>query len=208
MFNVANIKKFIQLERYQGFIFDMDGTLIDTMPAHLKAWATTAIEFGFPFKQEWLHSLGGMPSYKIASEINKKYGLTLDPMAVSCFKMKTFGALEDFGRPIESTNEVLTHFYGKKKIAVGTGSQRESALRLLSESQILDKLDTVVTATDVKRHKPHPDTFLVAAQELNLLPSECVVFEDTELGKQAAHAAQMDCVMVEGSGLAFYPCPH
>lgn len=80
-------------------------------------------------------------------------------------------------------------------------------MRLLSESQILDKLDTVVTATDVKHHKPNPDTFLIAAQELNLLPSECVVFEDTELGKQAAHAAKMDCVMVESSGLVFYPCP-
>lgn len=207
MLKVGNIRMLKQLERYQGLIFDMDGTLIDTMPSHLKAWEITATEFGFPFTQEWLHSLGGMPSYKIAAEVNKKHGLALDPMAVSAFKMKAFSGLENFGLPIESTNEVLEHFYGKKKIAVGTGSQRESAMRLLSESQILDKLDTVVTATDVKHHKPNPDTFLIAAQELNLLPSECVVFEDTELGKQAAHAAKMDCVMVESSGLVFYPCP-
>ncbi|MCG9595820.1 beta-phosphoglucomutase family hydrolase [Vibrio sp. Isolate25] len=195
-----------QLEQYQGLIFDMDGTLIDTMPAHLKAWAVTAREFGFPFTQDWLHSLGGMPSYKIATEVNKKHGLSLDPMEVSKFKMKAFAGLNDFGLPIDSTNHILNHFHGRKKIAVGTGSQRESALRLLKESQILDKLDTLVTATDVVNHKPNPDTFLKAAEQLQLTPNQCIVFEDTELGKKAAHAANMDCVMVEGAELVFYPC--
>ncbi len=52
----------IDLTAYEGLIFDMDGTLIDTMPAHVKAWQQTAEEFGFHFEASWLHSLGGMPS--------------------------------------------------------------------------------------------------------------------------------------------------
>ncbi|HAS6055004.1 beta-phosphoglucomutase family hydrolase [Vibrio vulnificus] len=195
----------IPFNGYTGFIFDMDGTLIDTMPAHLIAWEKTAEHFQFPFEQQWIHSLGGMPSFKIAAEINKKYGLSLVAMDVSQFKMAAFSALEEYGDAIECTHRVLEKYLGQKKMAVGTGSQRESAIRLLAKANLLDKLDALVSATEVQNHKPHPDTFLLAAQQLGLPAHECVVFEDTELGKQAAHAAKMDCVMVENGELVFYP---
>lgn len=191
--------------RYSGFIFDMDGTLIDTMPTHLSAWQKTAEQFGFPFDQSWIHSLGGMPSFKIASEINKKYGLALIPEDVSRFKMDTFAAFDKHGETIECTVQVLEQYLGQKKMAVGTGSQRESAIRLLTNAGLVDKLDAIVSATEVANHKPHPDTFLLAAQQLGLAADACVVFEDTELGKQAAHAAGMDCFMVEAGALVFYP---
>ncbi|MGR5236912.1 beta-phosphoglucomutase family hydrolase [Vibrio alfacsensis] len=195
----------IDFSAYKGLIFDMDGTLIDTMPAHLAAWQATADRFNFPFHQDWLHSLGGMPSFKIVSEVNREHGLSLDPKTVSRFKMDTFAEMEQHGEIIPCTNIVLEQFLGSKKVAVGTGSQRDCALRLLAKAGILRKLDAVVTATDVERHKPFPDTFIVAAEQLGLAADECIVFEDTELGKQAAHAAGMDCVMVENGKLIFYP---
>ncbi|WP_428775878.1 beta-phosphoglucomutase family hydrolase [Vibrio sp.] len=194
-------------DRYQGLIFDMDGTLIDTMPAHLEAWQQTAKQFGFPFDQAWLHSMGGMPSFKIATEINRTYQLQLDEQQVSLFKMNAFIDQDNHGSHKVQTTAVLEFYLGKKKLAVGTGSQRESALRLLKENQLLDKLDAVVTATDVENHKPNPDTFLAAARLLQLQPEHCLVFEDTPLGLQAAHAAGMDCMMVEGDELVFYPKP-
>ncbi|RTZ17409.1 beta-phosphoglucomutase family hydrolase [Vibrio aquaticus] len=194
------------LDDYQGLIFDMDGTLIDTMPAHLEAWHQTAAHFEFPFSNDWLHSLGGMPSYKIAAEVNAKYGLSLDPYEVSRFKMATFAAIEQHGEVIPCSVNVLEHYYSKKKLAVGTGSQRDSAIRLLTKAGLIEKLDAIVTATDVTNHKPHPETFLQAADQVGLKPDQCVVFEDTKLGMQAAHAAEMDCVMVEKGNLVFYPC--
>lgn len=112
--------------------------------------AKTAEQFGFDFEASWLHSLGGMPSYKIAGEVNSKYGLSLDPQAVSTFKMASFAAIEDKGDIIPCTHSLLLEHLGSKKIAVGTGSQRKSAEQLLEKTDILNKLDILVTATDVK----------------------------------------------------------
>lgn len=198
----------INFDVYDGFIFDMDGTLLDTMPAHLLAWKETAKHFAFPFDSQWLYGLGGMPSAKITMHINKKLGTQLNPELVAAYKMNCFDSADFQPEPIRSTYDLLCQWHGKKKMAIGTGSQRESALRLLRSAQVLDKFDAVVSATDVKEHKPHPETFLMACEQMGLQPKQCLVFEDTQIGLQAAHAGGMDCVLVTEQGLEFYPLPN
>ncbi len=196
----------LDYDQYQAFIFDMDGTLLDTMPAHLDAWELTAREFSFPFSREWVHSMGGMPSSKIVEQINSKFALNIDAYDASQFKMAAFKTMSNEINPIAATLNVLNTYHQTKRIAIGTGSQRESAERLLSDCGLADKVEVLVSANDVENHKPSPDTFVKAANLLQVEPQKCLVFEDTELGKQAAHAAGMDCIMVVGEELVFHPC--
>lgn len=193
------------VENYQGIIFDMDGTLIDSMPYHLDAWKLTSEEFNFPYDRPWINGMGGMPSAKIVVEVNRRYELELDVKVVTQFKMAKYLSFGFHGKPISATNKILDHFLGKKRIAVGTGSPQVQAHKLLKETEIFEKLDAVVTASDVQNHKPNPDTFLLAAEKLGLSPNQCIVFEDTQLGKQAAHAAGMDCILITDEELSFHP---
>ncbi len=197
----------LDLEQYHGFIFDMDGTLVDSMPAHLDAWERAAKDFSIPFDREWIGSMGGMPSFKISLEVNKRYGLNLNPIAVAKAKMTYFELTTDCGDIIEETCHIVKQYFGRKKMAVGTGSVRENAARILNDKGLTRYFDAIVTASDVDNHKPNPDTFLLAAEKLSLDPRKCVVFEDTVFGLQAAHAAGMDCVMVVKGGLEFVPKP-
>ncbi|HAS63717.1 MAG TPA: carotenoid dehydrogenase [Vibrio sp.] len=195
----------LNYDKYQGFIFDMDGTLLDTMPVHLIAWENTAKKYDFPYSKDWIYSMGGMPSSKIISEINKCYQLNIPIQQASQFKMRTFTDISSNVERIEQVTDILEKYVGLKKIAVGTGSQRISAERLLKLAGLYENIEVLVSANDVENHKPNPDTFVLAAAQLKLPPSQCLVFEDTQIGKQAAHAAKMDCVILEGKQLVFYP---
>ena len=195
----------IDLSAYHGLIFDMDGTLIDTMPANLSAWEKTANQYDFPFDADWTYSLSGQPSAKMAMEMVERYQLDLDPYEIAKTKMNYYLNLQEHGDMIECTYQILLENRDKKRIAIGTGSQRASALQLLESKGVVSLFDTIVTSTDVTNYKPEPDTFLLAAERLNIAPAKCIVFEDTELGKQAAHAAGMDCLMVVGEQLEFHP---
>ncbi|KKC99292.1 MULTISPECIES: HAD family hydrolase [Photobacterium] len=192
----------MDLSRYQGLIFDMDGTLIDSMPAHIAAWRFACEQFRIPFDAQWLMSLGGSPTIKTAQMMNEKYHMDLNIQAVADTKWHFFETLEQKGDVIPATVSILLQYKDQKKVAVGTGCRRVNAESLLTITEILPLLDALVTADDVRNHKPHPDTFLEAAMRLGLAPHQCVVFEDTDLGRQAALSAGMDCFLVTDGAIA------
>ena len=184
------------LSRYKGIVFDMDGTLIDSMGAHGKAWQQTSEQHGFPYDGTYIHDLGGVPTREIVKLLNEKYGLSLDLDAVTETKRQAFLKLEGSATVIDATFAVMQRYQGLLKMGVGTGSERNNAIRMLTESGLLDRLETVVTASDVTHGKPHGETFLTVAHNMGLQAKDCVVFEDTEIGRQAAQNAGMDCIMV------------
>jgi beta-phosphoglucomutase family hydrolase len=186
----------LDLSPYQGIVFDMDGTLIDSMGAHAKAWQQTCEHFGCPYDGDYIHNLGGVPTRAIVVLLNAKHGLNLDPDEVTETKRQAFLTLDDKPSVIAATFAVMQHYHGKLKMGVGTGSDRQNAMHVLQQTGLLNKLDTVVTASDVSLGKPHAETFLAVATNMGIAAKDCVVFEDTEIGRQAAHNAGMDCIIV------------
>lgn len=186
----------IDLSAYDAIIFDMDGTLVDSMGSHLVAWQQVCEHFGYDFDYDYMHGLGGIPTKATAVILNEKFGKDHSPDDVAIFKRDAWNALDHSPTLIPETLAVFEHNLGKKKMAIGTGSARAHAVELLTHHNILDKLDALVTANDVSNGKPHPETFLSAAQQIGVAPEKCVVFEDTKIGQQAAMAAGMDCILV------------
>lgn len=194
------------LAHYQGIIFDLDGTLVNSMIAHATAWEKTCKTFSIPYDKPWLDSLGGMPSRKVTLELLKRYELTLDPAMITADKTANYEAIEHKGEVIEETFSLLKRYAKTKKVGIGTGSQAKHAKAILATTSIPSYIQTLVTSDDVVNHKPHPDTFLQVAQNLSVPPENCVVFEDTQIGQQAATRAGMDCYMVKnGTVVQFIP---
>lgn len=186
----------IDLSHYKGLIFDMDGTLVDTMPTHLEAWRLTAEHHDFEFSYEWFYELGGVPTLETIVMVNEAQDLRLEPLGVSITKRQIYESICSKIDLIDETHGLLLQHRPDKKIAIGTGSDRRGADRTLAASGLLGLLDAVVCSDDVANHKPSPDTFLLAAERLGLKPHECVVFEDTRTGLEAARSAGMDCYLV------------
>ncbi|GAC16130.1 HAD family hydrolase [Aliiglaciecola lipolytica] len=184
------------LSKYKGIVFDMDGTLIDSMGTHAIAWQQTCEIFDIPCDGEFIYSLGGVPTREIVSLLNQKYGLDRDLDQVAQKKREIWLGLDEELAVIDDTYQVMLRYQGQLKMGVGTGADRENALRMLTETGLLERVETVVTSSDVTHGKPHGETFLTVAQNMGLNADECVVFEDTEIGRQAAINAGMDCIMV------------
>ena len=187
----------LDLTRYKAIIFDMDGTLIDSMGAHVRAWQMTCEYYGYPFDADYMHGLGGVPTRQTVVLLNQHFGLSHSPDEVAEKKRAFWLSLDDTPVIIESTYQVLQHYQGQLKMGIGTGAERAHALDVLAKTGLNSHISALVTATDVSQGKPHPETFLTVAGLLETPPTQCVVFEDTLIGKEAATRAGMDCILVQ-----------
>jgi beta-phosphoglucomutase family hydrolase len=184
------------MPEYKALIFDCDGTLADTMPAHYVAWHKTLLRHGIDFNEDRFYSLGGVPTVQIIQLLASEAGLSLDAVAVGREKEMAFHEAIDSVEPIAAVVDIARRHVGKLPMAVGTGSEWWSAERVLKRIGVLDWFGAVVCADHVQRHKPAPDVFLEAARRLGVDPKDCCVYEDTDLGLAAGRAAGMAVVDV------------
>lgn len=183
-------------DAYNGLIFDMDGTILDTEPTHRQAWRQVLAQHGMTFDEKALIGLNGSPTWRIAQFIVEQHQSGLDPYHLAAEKTALFKSiLFDVVRPLPLI-EVVKAYKGRRPMAVGTGSEHAMAEALLQHLGLRDYFSAIVGADDVKRHKPEPDTFIRCAELMGVSPLRCVVFEDADFGLQAARAAGMDAVDV------------
>jgi beta-phosphoglucomutase family hydrolase len=182
---------------FDAYIFDCDGTLADTMPLHYRAWLAALKEHNAEFPEALFYELGGVTTERIVELLNERHGHTMPVQETATHKDNLFVEMIPQILPIEPVVELVHQFHSVKPLAVASGGTREIVTKILSALGILRKFDAVVTAEDCRRGKPAPDPFLEAARRLGVLPSRCLVFEDTTAGIAAAKAAGMKWVLVE-----------
>ncbi|MGD0902466.1 MAG: HAD family phosphatase [Terracidiphilus sp.] len=181
---------------FRAYLFDCDGTIVDSMPLHYIAWKTAFSEWNCPFPEDLFYSWGGKPTREIVSTLNKMHGLAMPVEALAEHKEELYFKMLPQLKAIPEVLEQIEAQHGRIPFAVVSGGRRESVLRSLTALHLLDKFDTIVGAEDYTNGKPAPDAFLVAAARLGVAPKDCLVFEDTDLGVQAATAAGMASVRV------------
>jgi beta-phosphoglucomutase family hydrolase len=177
----------------KGLIFDLDGTLADTMPYHFKSWKKACRKFGADIDKAFLKRHTGTPGWIIADELikmNKLNGnVTVDQILE--VKLSEFYKQQHLVKPVIPVVEIVKKYYRILPMAVGTGGHRDAVERTLAITDLLKYFDIIVTANDVLNYKPHPETFLRCARQMNVEPRFIEVFEDGDLGIEAAIEAGM-----------------
>ncbi len=192
---------------YSGYIFDLDGTLVDSMGLHYRAWRESLAAYGAPkhvfFGEEFV-SNGGRAAVDIVTSLNSIYGLDLPAAEIARDKRDLYMRyLNEIKLDIIPETVGLVHQLIEKGIpfAIGTGSAPQGALATLKAAGLESIFSHIVTPEDVpaERGKPCPDIFLLCAERMGVEAKDCVVFEDAQPGIDAAIAAGMDYVFVDST---------
>ena len=196
---MASIGSFnFPLNGFEAVVFDCDGTLVDSMPAHFDAWceALSLYGAGGVFKEDVFFAMGGRPTRDIVVELNDEYDLHLDPEAVAFAKREAFLKRLNTVTLIDEVATFAESLRGKVPMAIASGGTRMVIEKILQAVGISDWFDEVVTADDVTEGKPAPDVFLHAARLLGVRPAKCLALEDAPSGILAARRAGMQVLAV------------
>jgi HAD superfamily hydrolase (TIGR01509 family) len=199
--NVISMKLEIPAGNFAGYIFDLDGTLIDSMPLHYRAWDAALRRFGLdvPLDEDMFYGLGGVPTRQVAEIMGAHYGLKLDADQVMTVKEEMYLKDMDAVTIIEPVAAIARRVAAEGfPVAIVTGGTPDVAGPALAAAGLKALFRTVITPLDVPagRGKPEPDMFLLAAQRMGVAPGACLVFEDAEPGLAGARAAGMQVVHV------------
>lgn len=178
----------------KALIFDCDGTLTDSMPVHYQAWRGVFEPLGIDFSEQLFYELAGMPSQKVIERTAKGRFSKSEIDDIVARRENAFFEVIDQIQPIADVVKIAEEHLGKLQMAVASGSVFASVQRQLSTIGIIDWFEVIVAAEHTEKHKPEPDVFLEAARRLGVEPHHCRVYEDSDLGLEAARRANMQGV--------------
>ncbi|WP_029035937.1 beta-phosphoglucomutase [Salinimicrobium xinjiangense] len=180
----------------KGIIFDLDGVIVDTAKFHYLAWRKLANDLGFDISIEQNEQLKGVSRVHSLKYI---LGWGNKTVAEDRFEQLMASKNEDYLQRIAHMNEEdllpgikkILDYLTENNIPFALGSASKNARPILRGLQIEDKFKAIVDGNDVTKAKPDPEVFLIAAEKLGIPPKECIVFEDSVAGIQAANRADM-----------------
>jgi HAD superfamily hydrolase (TIGR01509 family) len=187
----------MNLDAYKALLFDCDGTIADSMPLHLKAWNLALKRSQAHLPEDLHYAWAGRPSERIAELLNEKFNWSLNPKQTALDKEEEYLAILHEVEPVLQIVEIIRQYHGKMTMAVVSGSPNASIKKTLGHLGLGKEFATIVGAEDYIKGKPAPDCFLEAAKRLKVNPYDCLVFEDADLGIQAAVTAGMDWAKID-----------
>jgi beta-phosphoglucomutase family hydrolase len=187
---------------FKAYLFDLDGTVADSMPLHFRAWTKAVSDAGGTFPEEVFYELGGVPIVRVVEILNERFGSNMQPEATAHRKELLY---VDMLPQVQAIKSVVVHIHamhGKIPLAIVSGSPRSSIESTLKTLGLEHYFTTIVGAEDYTHGKPDPEPFLTAAARLSVDPKDCLVFEDAAAGIASAKAAGMAFVHVPRTVLA------
>lgn len=195
------LKTYYPDHEFKGLLFDFDGTVADTMGAHLKAWNIGLADYGLSLSREQHQAWAGRPTRMIVQMLNELHKVEI---AIEKFleekEIHFFSSLHEV-QEIAPVVDIIKHYHGKLPMAVVTGSRRSPVQRVLKHLELTRYFTELICAEDYSHGKPAPDCFLLGASRLGLQPAECLAFEDAPLGVESAQKAGMECLFISNHTL-------
>ena len=184
------------IDGHSALLFDLDGTLIDTMPLHYRAYAEVFARRGFSLQEAHFQAAIGGPAAEAIPKFLASLGVenagAADVLAIHQEKKDAFDALLALSSPARlPAAELLNRARGTKKIALVSSGNRRGVTAILASVGWKDVFDVVISGDDVARGKPDPEGYRMAAAALNVRPDQCLVIEDTDAGLMSGRAAGM-----------------
>ena len=190
---------------YEAFVFDLDGTLIDSGKYHAKAFADAVFDqCGYRLTPEEHHEFFGSHSTRFAEVLNKRHKLPMIPDEVLAEKRQRVQEIF-IAELFSGAREFLEHWHKKKPLALATNSPLAFVHPALEEADMLKYFNCITTADDVTNRKPHPEIVKITIQKLQADPLKTLVFEDQLIGIAAARAAGAQVIAVDNGQPVMYP---